>query len=102
MEIAFIFKSGRRDCTFEPASEDRPYWHGMDEVHPNPHGNGKITVDFFKDHFDLNSREVVALMGAHTYGTMRTQNAMFRYGWTSNNMPLFNNRYYSSLVNEDS
>jgi len=102
MERAFVFKTGRRDCTFEAASDDRQYWHENDEVHPNPHGSGKITMEFFKKYFNLNSREVVALMGAHTFGTMRTQNAMFRYGWTSYNMPLFNNRYYRNLINEDS
>ena len=47
-------------------------------------------------------RQAVALMGAHSYGTMRTQTAMFRYGWTSYNMPLFNNRYYRNLVDQDS
>jgi len=102
MERAFVFKSGRKDCTLKPVSEERPYWHNMHEVHPNPHGNGKITVDFFKNNFNLNSREAVALMGAHSFGTMRTQNAMFRYGWTSYNMPLFNNRYYRNMINEDS
>ena len=102
VERAFIFKSGRRDCTFEPSSPDSPCSHDKQEVHPNPHGSGRITVDFFKTHFNLNSREVVALMGAHTFGTMRTQNAMFRYGWTSYNSPLFNNRYYRNTVNQDS
>merc|ERR1711892_908221 len=102
IERSFIFKSGRRDCTFDHPSKGRPYWHDRDEVHPNPHGSGRITADFFKEYFNLNSREVVALMGAHTFGTMRTQNAMFRYGWTSYNMPLFNNRYYRNMVNEDS
>lgn len=102
VERPFIFKTGRRDCTFEPSSDDRPYWHDHQEVHPNPHGSGRITVDFFKENFNLNSRETVALMGAHSFGTMRTQNAMFRYGWTSYNSPLFNNRYYRNMISEDS
>ena len=98
MERAFVFKTGRKDCTFEPAAEDRPYWHDEDEVHPNPHGSGRITADFFTEHFNLNSRETVA----HTFGRTRSPTSLFRFGWTSHNMPLFNNRYYRNLINEDS
>ena len=50
----------------------------------------------------MNSREVVALMGAHSFGKMRTPTSLFHFGWTSVNQPLFNNRYYRILRNDDS
>ena len=48
------------------------------EVHPNSLGNGRETVHFFQDEFNLNSQETVALMGAHTFGEMHVKNSLFR------------------------
>ena len=31
-------------------------------------GNGKMTVDFFKNDFGLTGRETITLLGAHTMG----------------------------------
>ena len=59
---AFVFRTGRRDCIWEEGDEDRPYWHDVEEVHPNPHGSGRITMDFFREQFGLNSREVIGII----------------------------------------
>ena len=47
---------------------DQPYKSTKNESHSNAVGNGQMTVDFFKKDFGLNGREIVALMGAHTFG----------------------------------
>jgi len=94
------FRTGRRDCTHPGVSDSRPYWHDVTEVHPNPHGSGDETVEFFKTSFGLSVRESAAIMGAHTYGRMNVRHTLFRYGWTSHNMPLFNNHYYRAMVGQ--
>ena len=58
------FRTGRRDCD-TPNDAVKP-WHAKPsrhENHPSPHGNGPETIDFFKEHFDMNSRETIALIG---------------------------------------
>ena len=65
-ERGFTFRAGRRDCELEPAGQDRPYWHDRHEVHPNPHGNGEITMEFFRSQFNLTSREVSRRFGIVT------------------------------------
>ena len=52
-------------------------------MHPNPHGNGKETIAFFKDQFGLDPKESAALMGVHTLGHPQEFNSKFRhYSWT--------------------
>ena len=42
-----VFKTGRKDCT--PAPNAGKPWHASKhEIHPDPHGNGPITVDFYR------------------------------------------------------
>ena len=37
---------------------------------------------WFKEHFDMNGREALALMGAHTVGEYSTFNTHIDYAWT--------------------
>ena len=64
------------------------------EVHPNAVGNGKMTADFFQEHFDFTGRETVAIMGAHTMGSFHYHISLFRYIWTAHEHAQFNNVYY--------
>ena len=91
MPRSFVFKSGRKDCT---EFGEKPYQATKTERHPNPAGNGNMTMDFFKDDFDFNGREVVTIMGAHTFGRLHTAISLYKYTWTTRATSLFNNHYY--------
>ena len=71
----FKFKTGRRDCT---STGDQPYKSTKKESHPNPVGNGQMLVDFFTKDFGFNGREIVAAMGAHTFGRLHSGVSQFR------------------------
>ena len=65
------------------------------ESHPNPHGNGKMTADFFKNDFGLTARESAALLlGAHSFGTFNQQISQFKYDWTKNQASMLNNQLF--------
>ena len=88
---SFIFKTGRKDCT---ETGDKPYKALKAENHPNPAGNGNLTMNFFKEDFDMNGREVVTIMGAHTFGRLHNSISLYKYMWTTRATALFNNQYY--------
>ena len=69
-----------------------------EEVHPNPVGNGQSTIEFFRDSFSMTGREVVALMGAHTFGKPHFKISMFPYTWTSKATNLWTNDYYKAIT----
>jgi len=58
-------------------------------------------VDFFSSQFGLTGPEMVALLGAHTFGRFHVHVSLFRYTWTSRGTHLFNNHYYKMLTLED-
>ena len=95
------FKSGRSDCTPSCSGDnDYPFCTSVAEVHPNPHGNGTDTTQFFENNFNLTPRESVALMGVHTLGHPMEVNSMFRhYGWTPQGRTEFNNQYFINIAN---
>ena len=64
------------------------------EHHPNQQGNGRMTVDFFKEEFNFSGRETVAIMGAHTFGRFHAWKSLYPYVWTSYGESLINNDYY--------
>ena len=74
-----VFKTGRKDCT--PAPNAAKPWHASKhEIHPDPHGNGPITVDFYRDNFGLTAKEAIALnSGGHSVGTFHEWISKFRY-----------------------
>ena len=91
------FKTGRRDCVdFE--SNEEPYKATKHESHPDLMGNGKQTVDFFTRDFGLSGKEMVALLGAHTFGRFHFPVSLMRYTWTSRGEQLFNNHYYKYVI----
>jgi len=95
----FKFFTGRRDCIVENVEE--PYKTTKAEVDPNAEGSGRDTIKYFKEQFDMNGREVVAIMGSHTYGRPSADISGFPYTWTSRGTHLFNNDYYKNIVGED-
>ena len=49
-------------------SDEESYKATKPESHPNAVGNGEQTVEFFSRDFGLTGPEMVALLGAHTFG----------------------------------
>ena len=92
------FRTGRKDCL--SAIGEESYVASKTEVHPSPHTNGPDTLKWFATNFGLtDSKEVVALMGAHTIGTFHMRNSMMPYFWTRGDHENFNNEYYKSMTN---
>ena len=111
---SFKFQTGRKDCTEfgeESYIGKSIFLHILiyfknsiiaatkTENHPNPQGNGKMTVDFFKDQFKFNGRETVAIMGAHTFGRI-SGTGLFPYVWTAMGETLMNNHFYKYAYNK--
>ena len=92
------FRSGRSDCVSEDTA--RPYIAVKEEVHADSMGDGRQTLDFFKNNFGFNGQETVAIMGAHTFGRLNVHNSLFRYVWTSRGTQFFNNDYYKMITDE--
>jgi len=94
------FKTGRADCmdTCDNGNHGDIFCTKRKEKHPNQHGNGRATFEFFKDSFKMNEMEAIALMGAHTLGHPMEANSMFSsYKWAANDESL-DNRYYINIV----
>merc|ERR1719450_829633 len=96
MPRPFKFQTGRADCV--ERDPVLPYKTEKAEVHPNPVGNGQSTIEFFRNSFAITGREVVALMGAHTFGQPHFQISMFPYTWTSKQTNLWTNDYYKMIT----
>jgi hypothetical protein len=95
------FRTGRSDCV-PNCGEDQPNFCTTEmENHPDPHGNGNKTAQFFADDFGLNVQEAVALLGAHTLGrTHRTTSFFSNKPWTPQGQSDWNNFYYVNGVNK--
>merc|ERR1711962_1347562 len=96
MPRPFKFQTGRADCV--ERDPVLPYKTEKAEIHPNPVGNGQSTIEFFRNSFAMTGREVVALMGAHTFGQPHFQISMFPYTWTSKQTNLWTNDYYKMMT----
>ena len=94
------FRTGRTDCA-TPEGADRP-WHTSiekHEIHPSPNGNGPETVDFYKNSFDLNAREAIALnAGGHSFARFNPEVSYFPYSWTRAQEDLFNNQFARAVA----
>ena len=102
-QIYNIFKTGRKDCTPRQDADSRHlYRTDKKEAHPDLGFNGKMTIDYFKNHFNLNAREALALMGAHTVGNFNMINSKVDYAWVrkrkSKQAETFNNKYFKVLA----
>ena len=106
--IASTFKTGRSDCnpTDSEVACDAPndkyaFCTKKSEVKPNPHQNGTVTTKFFKDNFNLNPKEAIALLGAHTFGAPNERTSGFRkYGWVASGQDTFNSVYFQNIVKD--
>ena len=102
MDLAALtsFQTGRSDCTAD-STLSRPFYTSKEEIHPNMHGNGPTTVDYFKTNFGLTAREAAALMeGAHSFGDVHEEVSFNKYQWTRMNQKLLNNQQFRSIRNE--
>merc|ERR1719347_605368 len=100
IERPFRFQTGRVDC--KEHDEEFPYKATKEEKHPSSQDPGKRTIQYFESEFpDLNGRDIVALMGAHTMGEPHFVISQFPYKWTSHGSRMFNNYYYRNIVGED-
>ena len=96
----FRFQSGRADCTdFE--GTNNTYQTTAPENHPSSLGNGRTTVEFFKEDFNFTGRETAAIMGAHTFGKPHFDVSLFPYTWTSSGVNIFNNDFYKTMTGQD-
>ena len=95
-----MFKTGRSDCEPKSSHEKQGYLAKKVEVHPNQHGNGQDTVNYFQSNFNLTAREGLALLGIHTVGKFNPMTAHNDYAWVrdrGNRPDLFNNEYYQMM-----
>ena len=65
------------------------------EIAPDQNGNGPQTAQYFKDNFDLQPKEALALMGAHTIGRYSGFQTHIDYAWVSN-------KYVSPITSQNS
>jgi len=95
------FRTGRSDC-IPNCGEDKPNFCTTEmENHPDPHGNGNKTAEFFAEDFGLDVQEAVALLGAHSLGrTHRTTSMFSNKPWTPQGQSDWNNFYYINGVNK--
>mmetsp|Transcript_36227 Transcript_36227/g.79173 ORF Transcript_36227/g.79173 Transcript_36227/m.79173 type:complete len:586 (-) Transcript_36227:259-2016(-) len=104
MNFALKFFTGRRDCPdrdkpTEPRwYRSRAYETTRKEAGPNPHANGKATADFFQEWFGFSRRETVAILGAHSLGSLHGITNLFKYDWKRSQTHLLNNHYYRILA----
>ena len=93
MPESIRFYTGRSDCNAEAGLKS---WEtAKEEHHPNPHGNGVQTADFFKDDFGLTGRESAALLiGSHSFGTFNYPISQFKYDWTRKQGSMLNNQLF--------
>eukprot|EP01084_Bolivina_argentea_P181044 312725_1 len=84
---------GRRTCTQSPMiniNETSTKDFDFD--------NFQQIVDFFSDHLNFTTEEMLTLIGAHTLGTTHQLYSGFSASWTDN-VYEFDNSYYNSLLN---
>ena len=90
-DLGLVFKYGRVDCSTSPYTT-------ADVGLPSPHYNYEGLMDFFATEFGFTADEVVALMGAHTLGGAESFNSGFKGSWVQGETSLFNNNYYSIMI----
>ncbi|XP_065675034.1 putative ascorbate peroxidase isoform X1 [Hydra vulgaris] len=72
------FKVGRKDCNTSPVDSE------TNSDFPKGSDGTSKTLGFFKREFGFNTREAVAILGAHTLGRCHLQNSGFVGAWVDN------------------
>jgi len=103
MPRGFVFKTGRQDCvssggSWEFDENSHSYKTNKTELHPDAMANGSATVAFFKRDFNFTGEETVAILGAHTIGSLNQGVSLFRYSWLQQGNMFFNNYYFRNMA----
>ena len=100
--VKTMFKTGRKDCKPKDGTgKFQTYLTAEVEVHPNQNGNGEMTFKYFEDHYKMDKRESLALLGIHTIGQFNGISSKLNYGWSNGlmiRMNMFNNEYFRILA----
>ncbi len=95
-DLSVKFRWGRRDCSTSPDAE-------MELIFPEPSMTAKEMFDYYANGtgmgFNLNKRQVVALLGAHTLGRALKENSGYSGPWIGGEQRVFDNNYYKVMVN---
>merc|ERR1711935_120359 len=89
------FKTGRVDC--DSATDDG---YTTDEhVFPSAHDNFNTVMPYFTSEFGFTNDQTVAIMGAHTYGGMDTDNSGYDGAWvTGDERNTFDGTVYYNMM----
>ena len=97
--VAFeLFHVGRPDC-----ADGNLLGHAASDAaaFPSPHLTSDELVNFFAAEFSFSPDETVAIMGAHTLGTLSNARSGFNGAWVHGER-VFDNEFYLFLVdNQD-
>lgn len=83
------------ECVEDTCTQDR----GPDRILPSPSLDTHDLLEYFSTEFGFDERDTVAIMGAHTLGTLVRENSGYNgvNGWLGNTRQ-FGNGYYNDLV----
>ena len=94
----YQLKFGRQDCSTVPHEDSQNNF-------PNVVGNIDDTLSYFAKEFGFNTRETVALLGAHTLGRVSMETSGFEERWVRNTLAndvnpasVLDNEYYKELL----
>jgi catalase (peroxidase I) len=81
---------GRKDCKTSPN-------HHHDDDTGDAHGDFDENYRVLNGYFDLNDKEIVAILGAHSLGGAEKKDSGFQYNWQKNEL-TFDNQYYQNMI----
>merc|ERR1712025_1500530 len=93
-DLGLDYTYGRTDCSTSPYS-------AAIENFPAATFNYTNIMDYFASEFNFTALEATALMGAHTLGGANIFDSGYHGIWVRNEAGMFNNRYYSNLIDSD-
>eukprot|EP01124_Arcella_intermedia_P030353 TRINITY_DN662_c0_g1_i1.p1 TRINITY_DN662_c0_g1~~TRINITY_DN662_c0_g1_i1.p1 ORF type:complete len:449 (-),score=67.60 TRINITY_DN662_c0_g1_i1:62-1306(-) len=85
------YRYGRKDCSTSPVHDE------ADDAGSGL-GDWKEVQRVLAGNFDLDDKEIVTLLGAHSLGGAHPKNSGFRYNWQDDFL-TFDNSYYVNLIN---
>lgn len=93
MELQHV---GRQDCVTSSPIGDEPDSESL----PSAMFTTDDLLSFFATEFGFDAKETVAIMGAHTLGSLSNNSTGFDGAWTPNSR-VMDNEYYQFLIGED-